>query len=117
MSVPERSAASMTTTPRDKPEIIRYTVLIEIPEGYKIDFIPKGGVFKVSDDVGSFKYELLEYNNSIKIVLQKQFNLGVIAVGYYEELKEFYRQLILKQSEKIVLVKKWSIYNRNAFWK
>ena len=47
----------------------------------------------------------MQQGNKISTMSTIQFNEGVIGANYYVALKDFYAQMVKKQSEKIVLVK------------
>jgi hypothetical protein len=81
------------------------TVNMKIPEGYKIESIPKPIAIGLRDNVGVFKFQVIAAVSKIRIVSVLQFNTGVISPEYYQELKMFYAKLVEKQTEKIVLVK------------
>ncbi len=81
------------------------TITIQIPEGYTIETIPETKAIALPDELGVFKYQVTGQGNKIKVVSLVQFNTSVITPSYYESLKEFFKELVEKQSEKIVLVK------------
>jgi len=81
------------------------TVNMKIPDGYKIESIPKSIAIGLRDNVGVFKFQVIAAGSKIRIVSVLQFNTGVISPEYYQELKMFYAKLIEKQTEKIVLIK------------
>ncbi len=81
------------------------TVLIQIPEGYKVETLPASFAISLPDNLGVFKYQAIQTGNKIKLIVILQFNSAIIAAGNYKVLKEFYGGLVKKQSEKIVLVK------------
>ncbi len=81
-------------------------VSIQIPEGYSIEKLPEPLAMALPDNLGVFKYQVLQRGNSISTVSILQFNSPVIPANYYAYLKDFYGKLVEKQSEKIVLVKK-----------
>ncbi|MEO9571273.1 MAG: DUF3857 and transglutaminase domain-containing protein [Polaribacter sp.] len=80
-------------------------VFISIPEGYKVEKLPESLAIGLPDNLGVFKYQLLQSGNKISVTSILQFNNGIIAPQYYTALKDFYGQMVKKQSEKIVLVK------------
>lgn len=87
------------------PWKIRNSVSIHLPTGYKIESLPESLAIKMSNNLGVFRYKIIAKLNKITVVSQLQVNQAVITPEYYEELKEFYNQLVKKQTEKIVLVK------------
>ena len=82
-----------------------HRVSIQIPEGYKIEILPKNIAIRMLEDLGVFKFQTSQKGNKINTVCILQFNSAIIAPKYYAVLKGFYAKVVEKQSEKIVLVK------------
>lgn len=80
-------------------------VSIQIPEGYKVESIPTATAISMTSNIGVFKFQASQVGNKIKVMSIVQFNKVIITPEYYKELKEFYSQMLKKQSEKIILVK------------
>jgi hypothetical protein len=80
-------------------------VSIEIPEGYKVEFLPESFAISLPDNLGVFKYQVLQKGGKISTTSILQFNNAIILPQYYAHLKDFYRQIVQKQSKKLVLVK------------
>ncbi|MEE9408049.1 MAG: transglutaminase domain-containing protein [Polaribacter sp.] len=89
----------------DAPFVTKNTVSIQIPEGYKVETLPESLAIGLPENLGVFKYQVSQRGSKINTVAILQFNNAIIAPVYYEALKEFYGQMVKKQSEKIVLVK------------
>ena len=83
----------------------KYVVNIQIPEGYQIETMPASGIFSMQDDLGTFKFMTNSSGNTINVIAMHQINTPIISSEYYEMLKEYYKTMIDKQNEKIVLVK------------
>lgn len=80
-------------------------VTIEIPEGYKVESLPESKAIALPENIGVFKYQIVQVGNKIKTLSSVQFNSPKIPAQYYQYLKDFYGQLVKKETEKIVLVK------------
>ena len=80
-------------------------VNIQIPEGYKVESLPEPLAIGLPENKGVFKYQLTNVGNKIKVVSIFQINSSAISPTYYLALKEFYKKVVEKQTEKIVLVK------------
>jgi hypothetical protein len=87
------------------PFMNKYAINILIPEGYKVETIPATSFLSMQDNLGMFKYMTNVLGNSIQISVVYQINAAIISSEYYSMLKEFYRKMIEKQNEKIVLTK------------
>jgi len=82
------------------------TVSIKIPEGYKVAFLPKSFGLSLPEELGVFKYVVKKAGNNIMIVSLIQFEEAVIGAKNYSYLKNFFKEIVEKQSEKIILEKK-----------
>jgi len=83
----------------------KYMISLELPEGYSVETIPEDMAIGMSDRLGFFKYVIKQAGNKISVLCSLQINQGKINPTYYNELKDFYKKMIEKQTEKIVLVK------------
>jgi hypothetical protein len=80
-------------------------VSIEIPKGYSVEKLPESLEIALPNNLGVFVYKIVKGFNAINVFSSLQVNADIIDPQYYPSLKEFYNQLVLKQSEKIVLIK------------
>jgi hypothetical protein len=83
----------------------KYMVTINIPEGYKVESIPEPIALMLPDNLGLFKYNIAVTPASVQLVVDSSINEAVIPYLYYDSLKDYYRRMIEKMGEKIVLVK------------
>lgn len=81
------------------------TVNIKIPVGYKIESLPESMAIGIRDNLGVFRYKVVASESKISVTYQLQINQAIITPEYYQELKEFFNQMIKKQTEKIILIK------------
>jgi len=83
-----------------------YIISIQIPDNYAITELPKNMAIGLPDNLGVFKFIISKKGeHKIQLVSVTKFNRAVIPPLYYNKLKEFYKQLIEKQTEKVVLTK------------
>ena len=87
------------------PNQDKYAFTINIPAGYEVESIPKPVALNTASNLGSFKYNISSTATQIQIASVLDINKSIIGPDQYEELKDFYRQVIEKQNEKIVLKK------------
>lgn len=83
----------------------KVVVAIQIPEGYNIETVPEDLAIGLRDDLGKFIYSVKVSENKIKLTSLFEINSGVVSATYYAELKGLFKELVAKQTEKIVLVK------------
>lgn len=82
-----------------------HRVSMEIPEGYTVEKLPETLAIALPNNIGVFKYQVSQSGKKLKTVSILEFNSAMIPSEYYAYLKDFYSQLIKKQTEKIVLIK------------
>ncbi|CAL2088904.1 transglutaminase domain-containing protein [Tenacibaculum sp. 190524A02b] len=83
----------------------KHTVTISIPKGYKVESVPEALGIALPDNLGVFKFQISQANGKVKALCTLQMNSNIISPEHYVTLKGFYKQLVAKQNEKIVLVK------------
>ncbi len=82
-----------------------YTVMIQVPEGYHVEHLPKPMAIMLPEDNGSFRYNISQKGNTIYLKADVKIKTAIIAPRNYTFLKEFYTKLIEKETEKVVLSK------------
>lgn len=87
------------------PFIDKYGITIQIPEGFTIETLPTAAKMVMEENLGSFKYEIVQNEDKIQLSIQHQINDAIVGIEKYEMLKEYYKAMIAKESEKIVLSK------------
>jgi len=83
-----------------------YIISIQIPDDYAVTNLPKNMAIGLPDNLGVFKFVISKKGpHKIQLVSVTKFNRAIVPALYYSQLKEFYKQLIEKQTEKVVLTK------------
>lgn len=82
-----------------------YRITISIPEGYKVESMPESEGFALPDNLGSFKYVLSQNASTVQLLINTKINTSIISPLYYNALKAYFKQLIEKENEQIVLTK------------
>ncbi|WP_338410018.1 DUF3857 domain-containing protein [uncultured Flavobacterium sp.] len=82
-----------------------YKITLNIPEGYKIEFIPEKINVAMQENYGSYLFNISNTANTIQISSSFSINASIVPAEQYTMLKNFYKMMIEKQTEKIVLVK------------
>lgn len=83
----------------------KYNFTINIPDDYKIEFLPKPLSITIEDNIGTFKFNIVSSGNQIQVMVVLEMNHSSIEPEFYNSLKSFYKEMISKQTEKIVLKK------------
>ncbi|WP_273276473.1 DUF3857 domain-containing protein [Maribacter polysiphoniae] len=83
----------------------KYMIKIDIPEGYQVDYIPEGIRMVMPEKQASFIYKLGANANSVQLYVEEQMNVPIVQAKNYTILKNYYKSIIEKQLEKVVLSK------------
>ena len=87
------------------PKQYKYSINMEIPEGYVVESIPKPLKMATEDKMLLFTIITLAEGNRIQIVITREINASILGADYYPGLKDFFQKMIEKQNEKIILKK------------
>ena len=87
------------------PTQFKYNLNIAIPDGYVLETLPKPINLSTGENVALFTFNISATNNTIQVVINKEIKSVMVSANFYETLKVFYKQMIDKQNEKIVLKK------------
>ncbi|WP_029270584.1 DUF3857 domain-containing protein [Flavobacterium sp. KJJ] len=85
------------------PFLDKYNITIKIPEGFAVETLPTGTIINMQDNIGSFKFNVAADGNTLQLSIAHQINEAIVTTEQYEMLKEYYKGMIAKETEKIVL--------------
>jgi len=83
-----------------------YRITVNFPEDYEIDKLPKGGSFKIPDNLGSFTISFLTEAKTLLVQSKIEINKSIYTPEEYFHLKELFKMIVQKQAEQIVFKKK-----------
>jgi hypothetical protein len=89
----------------DYPRAYIYEISIVIPEAFKIKSIPTSNVYELPNNMGLYNYIVEQQGQIIKVKSNLIINDAVISQNDYSDLKMFYKKIIIKQTEKIIIIK------------
>jgi hypothetical protein len=84
----------------------KYTISIKLPEGYTVEAKPESVAYALPENLGSYKFIIAQKGSKLQISSDFKINYPTISPLYYKDLKAFYKKIIDKQLEKVVLTKK-----------
>ena len=87
------------------PFVDKYNITIQIPDGFTFETLPAPAAINMEDNLGSFKFNIAATENKLQMIISHQINNAIVSTQQYEMLKEYYKAMIEKESEKIVLKK------------
>lgn len=82
-----------------------YRIMIEFPENYSIDKLPKGEKFVLPDDKGSFTINYSIDGSRIAVVSKITLKKSTYSSDEYFMLKELFKNIVKKQAEQIIIKK------------
>ncbi|MET4075317.1 DUF3857 domain-containing protein [Hymenobacter sp. UYCo722] len=89
--------------PQDETTMVTLT----LPEGYELSEMPKPAVVDLPDGGGRFLYSVAAGTpGTVQITSRLSLRKSVYAAAEYTTLREFYRLMLEKQGEKLVIKKK-----------
>jgi hypothetical protein len=83
----------------------KYNINIVIPEGYVVEYLPKAMNIATGENVGTFRYIIVNEGNKIQVSITENINVAILPADFYGVIKDFFQQMIDKQNEKIILRK------------
>lgn len=83
-----------------------YNISIKIPEGYEVEFLPEPINLLMENNEAAFKYNISSSNSNIQLMVSFDINTFFISADNYPTLKGFYKLIVEKQKEKVILKKK-----------
>lgn len=82
-----------------------YLIKITLPEGWVVEQLPKVAMISLPDMAGSFRIRFQETAGIIQVTSIFKINKNMFLPEEYDQLKEFFRLMVAKQAEQIVLKK------------
>ncbi|MCM2302705.1 MAG: DUF3857 domain-containing protein [Flavobacteriaceae bacterium] len=89
----------------DFPFKDNYNITITIPDGYIIETLPENLNLVINKEYGAFKFIISNVSNTIQLLCSLEMKTAIIPNQDYETLKLFFKEIVTKQSEKVVLKK------------
>ncbi|KAF2330991.1 DUF3857 domain-containing protein [Flavobacterium ginsenosidimutans] len=85
------------------PFMDKYNITIKIPEGFAVETLPTAVAYSMENNLGSFKFNIAANGDVLQLMIVNQINEAIINTEQYEMLKEYYKGMVAKETEKIVL--------------
>ncbi len=88
------------------PTSKKYVINIGVPEGYTIDYYPEPIAIGLPNNVGSYRFNIKKSSSGgLQISVNKDIKRYILGPEYYQAMKDFYKQIVNKETDKIVLKK------------
>jgi len=86
-------------TPKSSKNVIN----ISIPQGYQIESIPESFAIALPNKYGIYKFNISTSGNKISVYSILKIKSAIYPIEYYQEIKEFYKMIVNKNLERVVL--------------
>ena len=87
------------------PKQQKFVVNLEIPAGYAVESLPKPISLVTGEDIGLLSFAIQASGNKIQITVTSELKVPLVAAGFYDVIKEYYKKMHEKLNEMIVLKK------------
>lgn len=87
------------------PSKYKAIISIKLPEGYAIESMPEKINMALPEGMGSYAFNISKSNSGINVVVSRDINTAIIPQLYYPDLKEYFKRIVDKETEKVVLTK------------
>ncbi|MDO6490401.1 MULTISPECIES: DUF3858 domain-containing protein [unclassified Cellulophaga] len=87
------------------PTETTYRIIVEIPAGYKVETLPEVKSIALPEQLGSFTFNVNQKNNQVHLLVKESINKAIVTPDYYAAVKNYFKLLIEKENEKVVLTK------------
>ncbi len=71
----------------------------------RVETLPKSTQLNMEENMGGFKFIAIISGNKIQLTISHQINTPIISTEYYPMIKDYYKGVIAKETEKIILKK------------
>lgn len=78
---------------------------IKIPEGYVVESVPENLAIGLRENYGDYRFSIKIEAGMINVYSTLQINTAIFPTANYDEIKDFYKMIVNKNLEQIVLKK------------
>ena len=83
----------------------KFSATIIIPEGFQVESLPKSIALVMQMKYGTFNYTITNTDSQIQLTAALEVTTSIVPPDDYDILKEFYKAVVDKENEKIILKK------------
>ncbi|AEE18484.1 DUF3857 domain-containing protein [Dokdonia sp. 4H-3-7-5] len=88
------------------PKVHRKSVILNIPEGYKVESLPKPVNLTLKEGELSYILNVNVQNGNVQIILEETINTALMRPPSFSNIKKFFEGKMNAENQKIVLIKK-----------
>ncbi|MBA3986309.1 MAG: DUF3857 domain-containing protein [Flavobacteriales bacterium] len=82
-----------------------YMINITLPDGFKVESMPESTALELPEEIGKFGFMISNTENNIQLRVTSEINVSIVPASYYETLKKYFKIMVEKETEKVVLTK------------
>lgn len=86
--------------------IEKYTVNLEIPEEYSVEYVPEPIKLQLPEGFGSYYYAVSPVENGLEVIRNLELSKPIYSVEEAELLRQVFLKMVEVESEKVILSKK-----------
>lgn len=87
------------------PRQEKFNFSIAIPEGYEVETLPESTKLIFEEGIIDYTYQISQRGANIQLAVSFNINQAVVLPKYYDQMKDFFENLVKKTTEKVVLKK------------
>ena len=87
------------------PHQDKYMISVTIPDGYNFETLPQSKAIKFPDNSMQFSYLISTSGKTVQLIYSLEVNQSIVSPENYAALKELFKEIVNKHTEKIVLKK------------
>lgn len=87
------------------PYQYKYLINIALPEGYVVESMPEAIAIGMDQNIGAFRYNIAQNGGNLQLLVVFDVNMPIVSQDYYDVMKDFFKKMIEKQNEKVILKK------------
>lgn len=85
------------------PQQDKYMINLTVPEGYVVEHLPTPIALAMEENIGNFSYNIAAKGKQVQVSVIFNINYPNVSPAYYATIKDFWKKMIEKQNEKIIL--------------
>lgn len=87
------------------PRNSRTMITINLPDSYEVEWVPEKASVVLPENVGSYRYFAVGQDNQIKINVSGGINSTILPAQFFPYLKEFFDQIVSKETQQVIVKK------------
>ncbi len=86
------------------PVVNEYKINIIVPQGYKVEYLPKNYILHFNNEDGEFRYLARKTGNILQFIITLKLNKTLVLPEEYQKIRQFYQSILDKKKEEVILI-------------